>query len=164
MSKSRLLLLAISMVLHFDLLAQKEVTGRYIDHFANEIVIRGNNTFVYKFDFDLIHNWAEGTWTLNGDTLYLQMIPVYDTITSLSTDGTRIDSLVLSADQTIERISEADYVKNLISSDTQVPLPFPKLLFKKSRLHKIKDGKVLKSRQRASWQRKKWRPWFSKTN
>jgi hypothetical protein len=92
------------------------------------------------------------------------MIPVHDTLTNLSTDGTRIDSLVLSADQTIERISEADYVRNLISSDTQVPLPFPKLLFKKSRLQKLKDGKVLKSRQRASWQRKKWRLWFSRAN
>jgi len=164
MHKSRLLLLAISMVLHFDLLAQKEVTGKYIDHFANEIVIKDNNTFGYKFDFDLIHNWAEGTWTSNGDTLYFRVIPVYDTMSVLSIDGGFGDSLVLSADQNTERISEADHIKNFISSGAQIPLPFSRLFFKKDRLYIIKNGKLLRKRQRASWQRKKWHPWFFKAD
>ncbi|MCG9899329.1 MAG: hypothetical protein MH132_04960 [Hydrotalea sp.] len=84
--------------------AQNKLTGRYRDYFGNRIQLNSDSTFKYTWHFDMQSSWTKGIWWLKGDTIYFQMIPVYDTISKTNSNKITTDSLVLSQDETPERL------------------------------------------------------------
>jgi len=138
--------------------AQNKFVGRYHDFFASTIVINSDSTFKYEFHFDLESSWSKGTWMTNKDTIYFNVIFLFDTLKYLDTDGTLRDSLVLSLDETAEQITLDE--TQLLYSGGQERHPCPKkLYFKHNKYYFINpDGKLVT--QKFSWANKKIAPWF----
>lgn len=93
------------------------------------------------------------------------MIPVYDTISYKNNDGSSADKLILSLDEISERLTPDQYVGMGISSGGQNIQPYPdKLFFKREKLFAIKNGKLVRKKIKGFWTKKKWRPWFFKSD
>jgi hypothetical protein len=154
----------ILLLLSLNLLAQKKIAGRYRDYFGSRIELSANSTFKYTWHFDLSGSWTKGTWSLNNDTLYFHMIPTYDTISYKDNDGTSADKLILSVDETSERLTPEQYAAMGLSSGGQNLQPYPnKLFFKGQKLFTIKNGKLVKKKIKGFWTNKKWPPWYFKS-
>ena len=151
------------LLLSLNLFAQKNIVGRYRDYFGSRIELNADSTFKYTWHFDLSSSWTKGTWSSKNDTIYFHMIPTYDTVSYKSNNGTSADKLILSVDETAERMTPEQYAGMGLSSGGQNIHPCPdKLFFKKQKLFAIKDGKLVKKKVKGFWTKKKWRPWFFK--
>jgi hypothetical protein len=72
------------------------------------------------------------------DTIYLIMIPIFDTLTYQSDNNKIIDSLVISYFPTPRRISMGEYTISLIASGGQTVKDYPhKLYFHHNRLYEF---------------------------
>jgi hypothetical protein len=92
------------------------------------------------------------------------MIPTYDTISYKNNGGTSTNKLVLSVDETPERLTPEQLLSRGLSSGGQNLQNYPdKLFFKSQRLYNIKNGKLIKKKIKGFWTKKKWRPWFFKS-
>ena len=161
----QLFLLAL-ILLKVPVIAQSKsnkLIGSYSDYFGNQIKFNTDSTFSYSWHFDLASSWSEGTWRLQNDTLYLKIVPIYDTIKQKRPDGKIVDSLVLSDDKKAEVISTVNTL-GAISAGGQNRNPCPdKLLFRKEKLFTIdKKGKPIKKKIRGFLTTKKWEPWYFK--
>jgi len=113
-------------------------------------------------------SWTKGTWTLNRDTVYFHMIPIYDTLNQTNFTGILSDTLILSDDEISARITPTQSAAIALSSGGQNRSSYPdKLFFKKGRLYKIQKGKLIVNKQtffakklNSSCVIKKWDPWF----
>ena len=153
------------LTLPLNLFAQHNVVGRYRDYFGNGIQINADNTFKYTWNFDLSASWTKGTWQLKGDTIYFHMVPVYDTVSFLKGSGATVDTLILSDDEVSGRISREQSVPTALSSGGQNRMAHPeKLVFKKGRLFKVANGKLITKKQKGILSGKKWDPWFFKSD
>ena len=151
------------LTLAFDLSAQDKVVGQYRDYFGSQIDLKGDKSFKYTFSFDMSGSWTKGIWTMSGDTVELQMIPTYDTLSQPNLTGIASDSLVLSGDEKAERITQAEFIATILSSGGQNRMKYPdKLLFRKGRLYTIRNGKLVTGKQIGIWTNKKYNPWFFK--
>jgi hypothetical protein len=147
------------LTLSFSLFAQDKIVGRYRDYFGSRIQINADSTFKYTWHFDLSASWTKGTWSLKNDTIYFHMIPTYDTISYKNNGGTSTDKLVLSVDETPERLTPEQLLSRGLSSGGQNLQNYPdKLFFKSQRLYNIKNGKLVKKKIKGFWTKKKWRP------
>ena len=152
------------LTLSFSLFAQDKIVGHYRDYFGSRIQINTDNTFKYTWHFDLSGSWTKGTWSLKNDTIYFHMIPTYDTISYKNNDGTSADKIILSVDETPERLTPDQFAGLGLSSGGQNIQPYPeKLFFKRQKLYNIKNGKLVKKKIKGFWTKKKWRPWFFKS-
>jgi len=146
--------------------AQENVVGKYRDHFGNRIQLNIDSTFEYTWSFDMSASWTKGTWTLRGDTVYFHMVPTYDTLTQTNVNGIISDTLILSTDKIPERFTQKEFAAMLLSSGGQNRMDYPdKLLFRKGRLYKIQNGKIVLKKRRGFWsgkKQKKWVPWYFK--
>jgi hypothetical protein len=155
------LLLSLSLCLT----AQDKVIGRYRDYFGNRIQLNADNTFKYTWNFDLSASWTKGLWTLKNDTLSFHMVPTYDTLSHVNSNNFSVDTLILSDDEISQRITPIQSAGIALSSGGQNRTPYPdKLLFKKGRLYKIKNGIVVVKKQKGFWTNKKWDPWYFKSD
>jgi len=147
-----------------QLTAQKKYVGNYHTYFGNRIEIYHDSTFKYIFNLDTESSWTKGTWKVHSDTIYFKMIPIYDTVVYKdSAETLRIDSLVLSSDQTPERISSLESISGFLSSYGQNRHPFPdKLFFSNDKLFYIQGGKLVRQRMKGFWTTKKYVPWYIK--
>lgn len=153
------------LTLSFSLFAQDKIVGYYRDYFGSQIQINADSTFKYTWHFDLSASWTKGTWSFKKDTLYFHMIPTYDTITDKNKDGTSADKLILSVNDTSERLSSKQLADMGLPSGGQNFYPCPdKLFFKKGRLYGIQNGRLVVKKQKGFWTKKKWRPWFFKND
>ncbi len=152
-------LLFVSIILY----AQSNLTGRYRDYFGSRILLNSDNTFKYTWHFDMQSSWTTGTWTVMNDTVVFHMIPVYDTLQHTNQNNFVVDTLILSPDERVERISSVD--TRILLSYGQNSYSHPgKLFFRKGRLYKISNGRLVKKKQKGFWTGKKWIPWYFKSN
>ena len=153
------------LTLPFTLFAQDKIVGHYRDHFSSRIQINSDKTFKYSWHLDLSVSWTKGTWTINNDTVYFHVIPTFDTISYKNKNGLLTDTLILSTDEIPERLTQEQYAGQGLSSGGQNRTPCPdKLFFKEQKLFAIKDGKLVKKKIRGFWTKKKWSPWFFKSD
>lgn len=162
----KILVLNLLLFLSLGLFAQKNIVGRYRDYFGSRIELNVDSTFKYSWHFDLSGSWTKGTWTFKNDTTYFHMIPTYDTISYKNNDGTSTDKLILSVDETAERMTPEQYAGMGLSSGGQNWHSYPdKLFFKNGRLYKVYNGRLITKKQKGFWgTKKKWNPWYFKSD
>ena len=166
--------------------AQNKLTGRYRDYFGNRIQLNSDSTFKYTWHFDMQSSWTKGIWRLKGDTIYFQMIPIYDTISKINSNQITTDSLVLSQDETPERIflqTMTTTSVNINSTEKTIPKIYhdnlgallssggqnkryylEKLIVKNGRLYQIINGKPHRKKVKGFWTNKKWPTWYFKSD
>jgi hypothetical protein len=160
----KILIIIFFLALSFCSFGQDKITGNYRDHFSSRIQLNADGTFKYTWHFDLSASWTKGTWSMDNDTIYFHMIPTYDTISYKNNDGTPADKLILSVDETPERLTPEQYASMGLSSGGQNIQSYPiKLFFKSERLYNIQNGKLVKKKIKGFWTNKKWSPWFFKS-
>ena len=109
-------------------------------------------------------SWTKGTWNCAGDTIYLHVIQIYDTLSRKNINGITSDTLILSTNEVSERLTQTQFAAMALTSSGQSRMISPsKLLFKKDRLYKIQNGKLIVQRQKGFWTEKKLDPWFFKS-
>jgi hypothetical protein len=161
----RILVISLLLIPPFILFAQDKIVGRYRDYFGSRILLNADGTFKYTWNFDMASSWTKGTWTLKGDTVYFHMVPTYDTLSQTNANGMTSDTLILSTDEVSERFTQTEFAAMLLSGGGQNRMNYPdKLLFKKGRLYKIQDGKLVTKKQKGFWTSKKWDPWYFKSD
>ncbi|HEY5408902.1 MAG TPA: hypothetical protein VIJ92_17560 [Ginsengibacter sp.] len=161
----KILTIIFLLTLSFSLVAQHKIVGHYRDYFGDRIQLNADSTFEYTWHFDLSASWTKGTWSLKKDTLYFQMLPIYDTISYKNNDGTSADKLILSLNDTSERLTPEQYAGMGLPSGGQNFQSYPdKLFFKKGRLYKTYNGRLFVKKQKGFWTKKKWSPWFFKSD
>ncbi|HEV7332344.1 MAG TPA: hypothetical protein VGN63_15005 [Flavisolibacter sp.] len=161
----RILTITFLLTLTFSLFAQDKISGRYRDYFGSRILLNSDGSFKYTWNFDLASSWTKGTWKLHGDTVFFNIVPTYDTLSYTNSNNVTTDSLILSTDETPERFTKEQFAAMLLSSGGQNRMNYPdKLLYKKGRLYKIQEGKLVTKKQKGFWTNKKWDPWFFKSD
>lgn len=146
-----------------NLIAQSKIVGSYQNYFGSQIQINPDSTFKYTWHFDLNYSWTRGTWSLKGDTVYLNIVPVYDTLQYTKDNGAIKDSLILSLDGIPKRILPQPNDSAVLYSGGQNIMPPPnKLVFKRNRLYSVKNGKLVRKKERRLWVKGKWIPWYFK--
>lgn len=160
----KILTIILLLTLSFNLLAQDKIVGCYRDYFGSRIQLKVDNTFKYTWNFDMAGSWTKGTWTLSGDTVYFHMVPTYDTLMQISKNGVTSDIFILSTDEVSDRITQEQYAGIVLSSGGQNRTSYPeKLVFKRKKLYEVRKGKLVKKKIKCFWTKKKWSPWFFKT-
>jgi hypothetical protein len=161
----KILTAAFLLLLSLSLTAQDKIIGRYRDYFGSRIQLNTDNTFRYTWNFDMAASWTTGTWTLRNDTVFFEMIPIYDTLSRADSSGLIADTLFLSDDEIPQRITSMQSISTLLSSGGQNRNDCPdKLFFKRKRLYKIQNGSLVVKKQKGFWTSKKWDPWYFKSD
>lgn len=157
----------ILIILFFSIqvIAQNEIIGKYTNPFGNKLVLKADSTFEYKWIFDLSSSWTNGKWSYKKRVITLESFSIYDTIVIKKENGDWVkDRLVLSGDSNSNKISQEDYLINLLGSSKQNRVPPPtRLFYKKNKLIIIgTDGKFVKKKVSGFGTNKKYRPWYKK--
>jgi hypothetical protein len=157
------LIIAFLLSIPFCLFAQDKIAGNYRDHFSSRIQLNSDSTFKFTFRFDLLGSWTKGTWRLQDDTVYFDMVLAYDTISYRKSNNLTNDSLILSIDEIPERLTPEQYTAMGLYSSGQNLIPHPnKLVCKNGRLYRVKNGKLVVKKEKSFGIGKKWAPWFFK--
>ncbi|RYX84403.1 hypothetical protein EON73_03365 [bacterium] len=160
----KLLTMTFLVTLPFNLFSQNKVAGSYRDYFGSKIRLNANKTFKYTWNFDMSASWTKGTWTCASDTVYFHIIPIYDTLSRKDINGIASDTLILSTNEVSERFKQMQFAAMALTSGGQSSMAAPnKLLFRKDRLYKIQNGKLIVQKQKGFWTDKKFDPWFFKS-
>lgn len=143
----------------------KLITGTYYNRFSERIELKTDTTFIYNFSFDTASSWTLGKWHIKNDTVYLEATLVMDTL-QIRDSNNRIlrDSLVLSIDQSVDRIESNDLFLSLLASGGQNKVKPPvKLYVQEEKLyHILEDGSIDTRKLKPLWDHKKYRTSFSK--
>ena len=154
----------ISILLLFLINAQNEkIEGEYCNHFGSHLKIYSNRTFLYKWNFDMTSSWSKGNWKMKNDTIYFEVIPVYDTLRISNLK----DTLLLSMDEKPELITEKNgSITQFLSSGGQNRYKIStKLYFDGEKLIEIKkNGKLDRKERKAFWENKKYTTYYQKCN
>jgi len=114
----------------------KNLPGNYYHNFGQQLLLKADSTFEFQSRFDLSSSWSNGKWSYRKDTILLFNIPIYDTF-ALSY-GTKLDTLIMSADTKAERLDNSGYISTLLSGGGQNRTSIPtKLLIKNGDLYEI---------------------------
>ena len=106
----KILTLIYFLFLSFGLAAQNKVIGNYRTYFGHHIKLNEDFTFKYTWHFDLESSWSTGIWVLKKDTIYLKMVPIYDTFSYRNSNNIIVDTLIISDDEKPKRITPVDEV------------------------------------------------------
>ena len=113
----------------------------------------------------MLSRWSIGKWRINGDTLLLRVIPVYDTLKMTNVKHELADTLILSDDETSERVEIEQMIKTGISARVQTITDYPSMLiYRKGRFYKIRKGRLVTKKEKGFWSKKKWSPWYFKSD
>lgn len=158
----KFLIVLLPLMLSLKATAQKTFVGQYHDAFGSKIELNSDSTFKFTFNFCLTSSWTKGILTINNNTLYLKMVPIYDTLKYTGQHGKLLDSLVLSVDENPGQVTLEETA--VVSSGGQNIMPYPdKLFYKNHRLYKIADsGKLIKKKVKGFGYTRKHVPWFVK--
>ena len=143
----------------------QSIIGKYHDYFGSKLHLDSDSTFTYTWNFDLSSSWSKGKWSVLNDTVYLNYVPIYDSVTYFdSTLNRQVDTLILSSDINSERISLNEFIGNVISGGGQNRKPCPnKLYYMRNRLYAIGwNGKLEKKRVFSTLRQKKYKPYYIK--
>lgn len=144
--------------------SQTKHLGIYKDAFGNNIELLENNKFRHTWQFDLAASWTIGKWKISNDTLKLEVVKVYDTL-SVIHKNTKIskDSLVIAEDEIPKRVNETqNAIKSLSSGGQNRVLPNLLFLIRKDKLIIIKENGKLQTKKIKGYWRKKYRTWYVK--
>lgn len=140
----KFLIITLLLILNNALIAQNKIAWHYRDYFGSRLELNADNSFLYTWSFDLTVLWTKGRWELKDDTIYLHPIPVYDTVGIRPANGSISDTLVLSSNDIPERFTPTTFSTAPLSSGAQNIRNYPeKLLLKKGRLYRIKNGSIV---------------------
>lgn len=141
--------------------AQRNYTGSYNNNFGCKIELKLDSTFEFQWHLDLSASWTTGLWTVNGDTVLLKAVLIYETLKK-DTDGHFVERLILSMDKRPEVLKQE--FSGFLSSGGQNHYPVPtKLYYRRDRLYEIsKAGKLVKKKQPEFWTKKHLNPWYVK--
>ena len=79
---------------------------------------------------------------MTGDTIYLTMVPIYDTLSYITKNGMNADSLILSVDEKAGRITIQETILLYSGGQNRESCP-AKLVYRKNRLYGIdKQGRL----------------------
>ena len=138
------------------------VEGDYFNHFGSKLKINSDKTFLYTWNFDVASSWSKGMWKMKNDTIYFDVIPVYDTLRRTNLK----DTLVLSIDQKPELISDMSivFIEILSSGGQNRQKMSSKLYFDGEKLIEIKkNGKLNNRKSKAFWENRQYNTWFIKS-
>ena len=143
---------------------QSKLVGSYHDAFASKIILNKDSTFRYDWFFDISSSWSYGKWSVINDTLFLKIIPIFDTVRYTNKSGLHIDSIILS-NSTIPYLYTQDSVflhPEYTAGFGQNKQPCPsKLFYKKARLYQIgRNGKLIKLKSTGYWTHKKFPTYY----
>ena len=126
------------------------------------IVFQNDQTFEFNYQFDLSSAWAIGTWSRIGDTIILEVTPVFDTLIRTN----QPDTLVLSLDKQSQRISSEQFAIYQMTSREQLPTYVPnKFVFRNGRLYKLdNNGKLVKKKVKRISSKRKFPTWYRHVN
>ncbi len=120
---------------------QENHSGRYEGGFGGAILLRSDSTFLYEWRFDLMYSWNRGTWRSMNDTVWLDVVPVYDTLTLNTYGAAPRDSFYLSRDSIAERFNQPE--PNLGHTSSQGTHPFPvDLIYENDHLYPMTPNKT----------------------
>ena len=119
--------------------AQRNLIGSYRG-FPESLELMKDSSFHYVYAYDLIYSWSNGLWYVIGDTLFLNNIPIYDTL--YTPDSLNKDfELALSNDRESERINFSEYQSTINQLQGQNRHNPPNmLLIKRRRLYYLLPG------------------------
>lgn len=143
----------------------KLISGTYYNRFSEKIELKTDTTFIYTFSFDTASSWTLGKWHIENDTVYLETTLVMDTLQIRDSNNSILrDSLVLSIDQSVDRIESNDLLLSLLASGGQNKVKPPvKLYVQEEKLyHILEDGSIDTRKLKPLWSQKKYRNHFSK--
>ncbi len=150
--------------LTFSAYSQGNIIGVYYNSFGSEIEMKSDSTFHYTWRFDLSYSCSSGYWRVKNDTVYFDIIVVYDTLKYYNENrDLHIDTLVKSVDCKSSIItSELDWAVEKLTSGGQNEFKMPpKLFYNRNRLYHIDStGKLIKRKRKGFWTGKKYRPWY----
>lgn len=158
--QSQPFLLFILLLCHTESIGQPNISGKYEDAFGASIDLKSDSTLRYDYRFDLMHFWTVGQWHVRGRRIDLTFMPIYDTLSR----SNQPDSLVLSVDETTEKIDDVEFATNSLLSGGQSIDRMPgQVIAKRDRLYLVsKSGKPDRRRVRGFWTRKRWPTWYRK--
>jgi hypothetical protein len=145
--------------------SSQSICGKYGNPFGESLLLIENNRFEFDWRFDLSGSWSTGTWIFRNDTVYLNLISIFDTLKIYNDEGSLIkDTLVLSMDEIPSTISIEEHIISQISGGGQNRrLPPAKLILKKNRLYfLLENGKLDRRRIKGILSHKKHKTYFRK--
>lgn len=146
--------------------SQNKIVGFYRDYFGNKLELFENNKFKHTWHFDLASSWTIGNWKISKDTLKLEIVTVYDTLSVVDekTNMTK-DSLVIAGGEIPSRVTFNEYVGRMLSSGGQNrSLPNTLFLIKNQKLIIIKENGKLETEKFSNLSNptKKYNSWYIK--
>lgn len=138
---------------------QNKITGQYHDYFGSHLNIKGDSTFHYKWHVDTQESWTNGIWTVHNDTIYLTIVPKYDTVRTAGKNGETKESVTLSRYSSPK--TQMEIALSNATEQNRIPPP-SKLVYRKSRLYLIQDGLIQKAKRKGFWGEKKYPTWYYK--
>lgn len=119
--------------------SSKVYNGIYNDGHGSKIELRSDSTFLYTYRFDMISTWSSGKWSVKNDTMFLTMIPVYDTVKVYNKNGAFMHYDKAKADEPIPKMQvRYDGTVTANTDKWQNYLPNPqKLYISQGRLYTI---------------------------
>lgn len=134
----KLIVLLICLMIADRLSGQTTVAGIYNDRDGSTLTLLEDGRFRFRWQFDLASSWTNGRWRISRDTVYLESLLVYDTV---SYSGK--DSLVLSTDELSSRVSSTDVLMEKLSGGGQNRKKVPaKFCLRKGNLYPIIEGRA----------------------
>jgi hypothetical protein len=128
---------------------QKNIVGNYYNFGGENLELNSDSTFKAIWHYGLLSEWTKGIWSTKNDTIYLQSIPIYDTLERGNIKyNPNIDSIILSPDEKSEKITQKDFREYSHYTYSQSKEKFPtKVFYKNGRFHPIdKNGNLIKKR------------------
>src|SRR5687768_6601720 len=88
----------------------QRLTGKYQDYFGHSLQLNNDSTFRFDWRFDLTHDWATVKWSSSDRLISFHFQNIYDTLSRIG----KPDSLVLSLDETSNKIDEEEYATTML--------------------------------------------------
>ena len=144
---------------------QKKLDGKYSNHFGEKIELKSDSTFLYSWNFDLASSWSTGKWKLDNNTIFLNVIPIMDTL-KIVNNNKYSDSLILSSDQKGSLIKkEETLIKALSGGGKNRQKPPKKLYFRNGNLFRLTDNNEIDNKKYKQLSTdKKFKTFFYKTD
>jgi hypothetical protein len=136
---------------------QQVLSGVYQDAFGSQLQINEDSTFHFRWLVDTQESWSMGVWTKAGDTIYLRVIPKYDTLKKVGQSSMATDSLVLAKYNRPMTATEVALSNDMTQNRVMPPAA---LFYRKNRLYLIKNGQLDRSKQKDFWTKKSFPTWY----
>lgn len=140
---------------------QKNIISTYQNEFGSEITFKDDNTFEYKWKFDLASSWNVGTWRIEKQKFIILI--VHEIMDTLKVNDSY--KLVLSDDKISNEINNESHVIHLISGGGQSrKFPPKKLLIKNDKLYTYsKNNRIQRRKLKSIMNGNRYmKPWFEK--